>query len=56
MDAANDGMLDPIEFKWALIDYGIDLSDDEFECLLGSLIAQTAGGISIEAFRVKFLD
>ena len=54
-DQANDGVLDMIEFKWVLIDYGIDVSDDEFECLLGILVDRATGGVSIETFRAQFL-
>jgi hypothetical protein len=34
MDDRGDGILDKEEFRWGLHDFGIDLTEDEFQIVL----------------------
>lgn len=50
LDDAGDGKLDREDLKWGLFDYGLRLSDEEFEMLLDAMDENGDGLISYDEF------
>jgi calcyphosin len=52
LDDRGDGKLDREDFKWGLFDYGVRLSDEEFDLLLDEVDTSGDGMVSFDEFLV----
>jgi Ca2+-binding EF-hand superfamily protein len=50
MDDRGDGILDKEEFRWGLHDFGIDLTEDEFQIVLKIFDRNQDGVVSFKEF------